>query len=134
MINVLHLLLPTGERWFIEAVNEATRLVDDERLRAAIRPFVQQESWHAAAHNAVLKHLGEQGIDAQRYVARLDKWLSALGEKKQRWPEPLRRWWLYRHLADTAALEHFTAVRNSCSLGYCRPRRQQDRRDHGGVR
>jgi hypothetical protein len=110
MINVLHLLLPTGERWFIEAVNEATPLVSDEQLRAAIRPFVQQEAWHAAAHSAVLKHLAEQGIDTQPYVARLDKWLSALGEKKQGWPKPLRRWWLYRHLADTAALEHFTAV------------------------
>jgi predicted metal-dependent hydrolase len=37
MINVLHLLLPTGEWWFIEAVNEATPLVDDEELRQAIR-------------------------------------------------------------------------------------------------
>jgi predicted metal-dependent hydrolase len=111
MINVLHLLLPTGERWFIESVNEATPLVDDEELREAIRPFVQQEAWHAQAHNLVLKHLAEQGIDTKPYIERLDKWLSALGgEKNKRWPAPLRRFWLYRHLADTAALEHFTAV------------------------
>jgi predicted metal-dependent hydrolase len=110
MINVLHLLLPTGERWFIEAVNEAAPLVDDEELRQAIKPFVQQESWHAWAHSLVLKHLAEQGIDTEPYIARLDRWLSALGEDKAGWPGPLRRWWLYRHLADTAALEHFTAV------------------------
>ena len=29
MINVLHLLLPAGERWFINVVNEAAPLVDD---------------------------------------------------------------------------------------------------------
>jgi hypothetical protein len=110
MINVLHLLLPTGERWFIQAVNEAAPLVDDEELREAIKPFVQQESWHAWAHSLVLEHLAEQGIDTEPYIARLNKWLSALGEDKGRWPGPLRRWWLYRHLADTAALEHFTAV------------------------
>lgn len=110
MINVLHLLLPTGESWFIEAVKAAEPLVDDEELMRAIRPFVQQEAWHAAAHNAVLRHLAGQGLDTKVYVRRLDKWLSALGENHQRWPSPLRRWWLYRHLADTAALEHFTAV------------------------
>jgi predicted metal-dependent hydrolase len=110
LINVLHLLLPTGERWFIEAVNAAAPMVDDEELRRAIRPFVQQEAWHAWAHTEVLRHLADQGIDTQPYIDRLDKWLSALGSKKDGWPQPLRRWWLYRHLADTAALEHFTAV------------------------
>jgi len=49
-LNVLHLLLPAGERWFIQVVNEAEPLVDDAELKAAIKPFIQQESWHAWAH------------------------------------------------------------------------------------
>jgi predicted metal-dependent hydrolase len=110
MINVLHLLLPAGERWFIEAVKEAEPLVDDPELKASIKPFVQQESWHAWAHGVVLDHLAGQGIDTTAYTDRLDKWLSALSDRHLRWPPPLRRLWLYRHLADTAALEHFTAV------------------------
>ncbi|OHU98639.1 metal-dependent hydrolase [Mycobacterium talmoniae] len=110
VINVLHLLLPAGERWFIEAVKEAAPLVDDPDLQAAIKPFIQQEAWHAWAHTIVLRHLADQGIDTTAYTDRLDRWLSALGERHERWPQPLRRWWLYRHLADTAALEHFTAV------------------------
>jgi Predicted metal-dependent hydrolase len=42
MINVLHLLLPEGERHFIKAVLEASSLVDDPELEAAIKPFIQQ--------------------------------------------------------------------------------------------
>lgn len=64
MLNELHLLLPAGERWFIRVVDEAAPLVDDPELEAAIKPFIQQESWHAWAHQVVLDHLAEQGIDA----------------------------------------------------------------------
>jgi hypothetical protein len=111
MINVLHLLLPEGERHFIKAVLEASSLVDDPELEAAIKPFIQQESWHAWAHQVVLDHLAEQGIDTAPYTDRLGRFLSvALGDPPKRWPPVLKRWWLYRRLADVAALEHFTAV------------------------
>ena len=110
MMNVLHLILPTGERWFIQVVNEAAPMVDDPELKAAIKPFVQQEAWHAWAHQMVLQHLAEQGIDTKPYTDRLEKWLSVLGDQRPGWPKALQRWWLYRRLADVAALEHFTAV------------------------
>jgi predicted metal-dependent hydrolase len=109
-MNVLHLLLPEGERHFVKAVDEAAPLVDDPKLKAAIKPFVQQESWHAWAHQVVLDHLAEQGIDTTPYTDRLGGWLSALGDQREGWPAWLQRWWLYRRLADVAALEHFTAV------------------------
>jgi len=110
VMNVLHLLLPEGERHFIKAVDEAAPMVDDPGLQAAIKPFVQQESWHAWAHQVVLDHLAEQGIDTKPYTAKLEGWLSALGDRREGWPPLLQRWWLYRRLADVAALEHFTAV------------------------
>ena len=68
MMNVLHLLLPEGERHFIKAVLEASSLVDDPELEAAIKPFIQQESWHAWAHQVVLDRLAEQGIDTKPYT------------------------------------------------------------------
>ncbi len=111
MMNVLHLLLPEGERHFIKAVLEASSLVDDPELEAAIKPFIQQESWHAWAHQVVLDHLVEQGIDTKAYTERLGRWLSAsLGDPPKVFPPAMKRWWLYRRLADVAALEHFTAV------------------------
>jgi hypothetical protein len=111
MMNVLHLLLPEGERHFIKAVLEASSLVDDPELEAAIKPFIQQESWHAWAHQVVLDHLAEQGIDTMPYTDRLGRTLSVtLGDPPKFFPPVLTRWWLYRRLADVAALEHFTAV------------------------
>ncbi|HET7668407.1 MAG TPA: metal-dependent hydrolase [Mycobacterium sp.] len=111
MMNVLHLLLPEGERHFIKAVLEASSLVDDPELEAAIKPFIQQESWHAWAHQIVLDHLADQGINTAPYTDRLGKTLSrTLGDPPKFFPPALRRWWLYRRLADVAALEHFTAV------------------------
>ncbi|MGV0643107.1 metal-dependent hydrolase [Mycolicibacterium sp. XJ879] len=111
MVNVLHLLLPEGERHFIKAVLEASSQVDDPELEAAIKPFIQQESWHAWAHQVVLDRLAEQGIDTAGYTDRLGRTLSVtLGDPPRFFPAPLKRWWLYRRLADVAALEHFTAV------------------------
>lgn len=89
MMNVLHLLLPAGERWFIQVVNEAEPLVDDPELRVAIKPFMQQESWHASAHQMVLEHLAEQGIDTKPYTDKLQKWLSTLGDQHPKWPQVL---------------------------------------------
>jgi predicted metal-dependent hydrolase len=110
MINVLHLLLPAGERWFIGVVNEATPYVEDPELLDAIKPFVQQESWHAWAHTAVLEHLAEHGIESAPFTKSLENWFAKIGSPKPSWPEPLQRWWLHRRLAEVAAIEHFTAV------------------------
>jgi predicted metal-dependent hydrolase len=110
MINVLHLLLPAGERWFIGVVNEATPLVDDPELREAIRPFIQQESWHAWAHGVVLEQLASHGIDSEPFTRSLERWFARIGSQKPNWPVWLQRWWLHRRLSDVAAIEHFTAV------------------------
>jgi predicted metal-dependent hydrolase len=110
MINVLHLLLPAGERWFIGVVNEASEFVSDPELAEAIKPFVQQESWHAWAHSVVLEQLASYGIDSTPFTSRLENYFAKTGSPKPNWPAPLRRWWLHRRLSDVAAIEHFTAV------------------------
>jgi uncharacterized protein len=110
MVNVLHLLLPAGERWFIGVVNEAAPYVTDPELSEAIKPFVQQESWHAWAHTVVLEQLASHGIDCSPFTSALERWFAKTGSPKPNWPEPLQRWWLLRRLADVAAIEHFTAV------------------------
>ncbi|HZU79845.1 MAG TPA: metal-dependent hydrolase [Acidimicrobiales bacterium] len=110
MVNVLHLLLPAGERWFIGVVTEAAPFVTDPEVARAIQPFVQQESWHAWAHQMVLDKLAGQGIDSEPFTSALDRWFARTGSPKPSWPAPLQRWWLHRRLADVAAIEHFTAV------------------------
>jgi predicted metal-dependent hydrolase len=110
LLNVFHLLLPVSERWFIQVLTEAEPLVADAELRAAIKPFVHQESWHSWAHQMVLQHLAEQGIDTTPYTDRLQNWLSKLGKQHPGWPRILQRVSLYRRLAVVAALEPFNAA------------------------
>lgn len=112
-MNVLHLLLPAGERWFVKVYQEALPLVSDDALRADMKGFVGQESMHSRAHSAVLDHLGAQGIDTKPFTDRVE-WLfeRILGDHPPgaRSSPGWRRAWLHRRLAIVAAIEHFTSV------------------------
>lgn len=112
-INVLHLLLPAGERWFVHVFRQALPLVTDERLRAEVKGFMGQEAVHSRSHGDVLVHLADQGLDPTAYTDRVE-WLfrRLLGDRPlglilPRWA---RRHWLAQRLAIIAAIEHFTAV------------------------
>lgn len=110
VINVLHLLLPAGERWFVDVYRQALPLARDERLREDARGFMGQEAVHARAHAAVLEHVSANGLDPSPYTRRIE-WMfeTLLGDRK--WlPRSLQRRWLDQRLAIIAAVEHFTAV------------------------
>ena len=109
LLNVFHLMLPVSERWFIRPSPRLNCWLTTS-ARASIKPFVQQEAWHAWAHQMVLQHLTEQGIDTTPYTDKLEKWLSKLGKQHPKWPRVLRRLSLYRRLAVLAALEPFNAA------------------------
>ncbi|MGQ0616210.1 MAG: SDR family oxidoreductase [Acidimicrobiia bacterium] len=112
-INVLHLLLPAGEKWFVDVYREALPRITDDRLRDDVRGFMGQEAVHSRAHQSVLDHLAAQGIETNGYTDKVD-WLfeRALGTKPfgRHLPTPLRRHWLMFRLALIAAIEQFTAV------------------------
>ena len=109
-INVLHLLLPAGEKWFVNVYRQALPLIHDDELRDQVRGFMGQEATHSRAHAAVLEHLAAQGLDTSRYTKLVD-----LGFERLLGDRPLgikmpARFWLKRRLAIIAAIEHFTAV------------------------
>jgi predicted metal-dependent hydrolase len=108
-LNVLHLLLPEGERWFVEVFKDALPLVTDEQLREEVLGFIGQESIHADAHQEVLDHLLSQGIDPRPYVRQI-AWLfrRILGRKPHLSPRQ-RREHIIERVAYIAAIEHFTA-------------------------
>jgi predicted metal-dependent hydrolase len=119
-INVLHLLLPAGERWFVRLYRRVLPDVTDERLRADVRGFVGQEATHAKAHSAVLDHLYAQGVDPAPFTRRID-WMfdRLLGDRPLGLPLPAfaARAWTRRRLAIVAAIEHVTAVLGWWVLG-----------------
>ncbi|GLW53706.1 metal-dependent hydrolase [Kitasatospora phosalacinea] len=115
-INVLHLLLPEGERWFVKVFKDALPLIRDEQLREEVLGFIGQEAIHAEAHQEVLDHLLGQGLDPRPYVRQIS-WLfhRVLGDRpgltaRQRRENTIER------VAFVAAIEHFTAFLGNWAL------------------
>jgi predicted metal-dependent hydrolase len=109
-INVLHVVLPPGERWFCDVYRDALPLVTDAQLRDDMRGFIGQEATHAKAHDLGLEHLARHGIDLRRQVAFADRARVRLRKRLRRLPGPVFRRILTGELAAIAAIEHFTGV------------------------
>lgn len=114
--NVLHLLLPGGEKWFCEVYREALPHIDDERLARDVKAFMGQEATHARAHSIVLDHLEANGIDHTDFTRMVEGGFRLVRVRHApSWlPGRLRRYldrrYLLDQLAGIAAIEHFTAV------------------------
>ncbi len=105
------MLLPAGERWFVDVYREALPLVRDERLRADVRGFMGQEATHARVHDAVLDHLRAAGLDTRPYTRRLESMFErGFGARPPPGLPLSPRTWLELRLGGIAAVEHFTCV------------------------
>ncbi|MBB1252217.1 metal-dependent hydrolase [Streptomyces alkaliterrae] len=116
-INVLHLLLPAGERWFVHVYKQALPLIRDERLRADVIGFIGQEAVHSRAHDDVLPRLRALGLDPTPYTAQVDWMFEKLLGDRTFPPGRARRWWLLERVALIAAIEHYTAFLGDWVLG-----------------
>jgi predicted metal-dependent hydrolase len=114
--DALSLLLPEGERFFIEAVHDLREQASDPELEQRIAGFVAQEGTHAKAHrdfNAMLKDHGLTGVPRREAEVRAILWLA-------------RRLFDARgRLAATCALEHFTSLLATMVLSEDDPRPRQ---------
>ncbi|MFD4546390.1 metal-dependent hydrolase [Streptomyces sp. NPDC058466] len=111
VINVLHLLLPAGERWFVKVFKEGLPLVDDPELLKDVKGFMGQEATHSVQHAYVLDHLAAQRLDTADFTKYVDfLFEKLLGETPPLGaPIPTREWLRFR-LSVIAAIEQFTAV------------------------
>ncbi|MGW7079001.1 metal-dependent hydrolase [Streptomyces sp. NPDC054866] len=111
VINVLHLLLPAGERWFVKVFKEGLPLVTDSVLLKDVKGFMGQEATHSVQHAHVLDHLAAQRLDTAAFTKYVDfLFEKLLGEKPPLGaPIPTQEWLRFR-LAVVAAIEQFTAV------------------------
>ena len=107
-INVLHMLLPAGEEWFVATFKDVLPLIHDEKLRDDVIGFIGQEAVHADAHTGVLDHLCANGIDPGLFTDQIH-WLF----EKMLGPRPMTGLkqdnYLVERLALIAAIEHITA-------------------------
>ncbi|MFK4069527.1 metal-dependent hydrolase [Streptomyces sp. NPDC029674] len=111
VINVLHLLLPAGERWFVKVFKEGLPLITDPVLRSDVKGFMGQEATHSVQHAQVLDHLAAQHLDTAAFTRYVDfLFEKLLGEKPPLGvPVPTQEWLRFR-LSIVAAIEQFTAV------------------------
>ncbi|MFX0577685.1 metal-dependent hydrolase [Nocardia nepalensis] len=109
IVNVMHLVLPEGERAMAQALAEALPLIDDERLREEVIGFVGQETMHANSHEAARRHLQSIGLDVDSYVRKV-AWLvdRVLGDHGL--TGRAKEQWLKERLGLFAGMEHYTAV------------------------
>ena len=109
IINVMHLVLPEGERAMADCLAEALPLIDDERLREEVAGFVGQEAMHASSHELARNHLEKLGLDVGPMVDAM-AWLvdRILGDHGL--SGRAKHEWLCERLALFAAMEHYTAV------------------------
>ncbi|PRY43992.1 metal-dependent hydrolase [Umezawaea tangerina] len=109
VMNVLHLLLPAGERWFVRTFRQAVPLITDDDLREDVLGFIGQEATHAEAHGGVLDHLLAKGLDPRPFTDRVE-WVfdRVLGDRPGLTAGQQREQ-LVERIAIVAAVEHFTA-------------------------
>jgi predicted metal-dependent hydrolase len=117
LVNCFHLMLPTGERWFIQCVKDALPEIKDPRLRAEAKGFIGQEMVHARSHQSVLEDLLEShGIDFRKLTAEAERNVAERPAQRAKMPAQQRRRLLKFELASVAAVEHYTAVLGQWSI------------------
>ncbi|WP_406229886.1 metal-dependent hydrolase [Nocardia sp. NBC_01009] len=109
IVNVMHLVLPEGERAMANCLAEALPLIRDERLREEVAGFIGQESMHASSHEGARRHLQSIGLDVESYVRKI-AWLvdRILGDHGL--TGRAKDAWLKERLGLFAGMEHYTAV------------------------
>ncbi len=100
MFNALSMTFPEGEAFFVSSVRKLRDHVSDETLKAQVRGFLAQESFHRREHDAFNDWLRASGIPVDRYYAEV----KVLLDRPRKRATPLMQ------LAITCALEHLTAT------------------------
>ncbi|MFI9104827.1 metal-dependent hydrolase [Streptomyces fildesensis] len=106
--NVLNILLPEGEDWFITVFQQAVPMIKDDRLREDVIGFIGQEATHSASHQTVLTHFKKVGFDTSPYTDQLRWFFSKmLGDRELTGQKA--QGWIIDRIAIIAAIEHVTA-------------------------
>ncbi len=98
--DAMSTLFPEGEKFFIQCVRDYREQVTDPVLAAEMREFIYQEGQHGAVHRRYNECLKRQGVNVD----------SIEGESRLAFSLFRKRLQKGTTLAQTAALEHFTAI------------------------
>ncbi len=105
-INALHIVFPTGERFFVNSVLKHQKEITDDKLKKQVRNFCGQEGVHSAMHEKFWKILDENGYIIKGYENHIDKLLHKVIAKIEIEGTRINN----IDLTATVCLEHFTAL------------------------
>ena len=77
-INALHIVFPTGERFFVNSVLKHQQEINDEKLKKQVRNFCGQEGIHSSMHERFWKILNDNGYVIKGYENHIDKLLHKI--------------------------------------------------------
>ncbi|RJQ68133.1 metal-dependent hydrolase [Pseudonocardiaceae bacterium YIM PH 21723] len=114
--NVMHLLLPELELWFVQVFTDALPYITDAKVREDVLGFIGQENMHANAHQGALDLLAANGIDPEPYTSQVHHLLQGWIDRTRKMKPKRRKQSLLNQIAVIAAGEHFTAVLGDFAL------------------
>ncbi len=98
--NTFSILIPPGERFFIQSVRNYADRVEDPEFAKLVQAFIQQEGHHTRAHHDFNRHFASHGIGVEREEA----YAARVMERAARWlPKKIQ-------LGITVFFEHLTAT------------------------
>ena len=107
--NVMHLVLPEGERAMADVFASALPLIDDRRVHEEVIGFIGQEATHASSHESFREYLASHGVDIEPILRRI-RFAVGVVFGDHGLTGRAGRAWLNERLGIYAAAEHFTAV------------------------
>ncbi|MGH8460101.1 MAG: metal-dependent hydrolase [Stenotrophobium sp.] len=99
-LNTFSIVLPVGERFFIQSVRNYRDAVTDPELKKAVTAFIGQEAMHGREHEEYNEALFARTPVAPKFERLVG---NLLGQGQKRLPQAAQ-------LSITIALEHFTAL------------------------
>lgn len=100
LMNTMSLVIPVGERFFIDAVRHYRDQIQDPELRKAATAFIGQEAMHGREHDDYNAQMFKRLPSAEVFEKRVKSLLDFFAQKT---PPSMR-------LSATIALEHLTAI------------------------
>lgn len=105
-INALHIVFPTGERFFVNSVLKHQKEITDDKLKKQVRNFCGQEGVHSSMHERFWNILKENGYIIKGYENHIDNLLHKIIAKIEVEGTQINN----IDLTATVCLEHFTAL------------------------
>jgi len=105
-INALHIVFPTGERFFVNSVLKHKNKIEDEKLKKQVKNFCGQEGIHSSMHERFWNILKDNGYIIKGYENHIDNLLHKIIAKINVEGTRINN----IDLTATVCLEHFTAL------------------------